>query len=810
MRRLPAAMSRASGCVERPSRCAPDGTHHGKRQSRGFGGVGRRGENWIMINKILEIKNVGKFVNYMSLGDVEFRRLTLIFGENGSGKTMLSAILRSLESGDPAHLLERRTIKSTAPPEVVVRIDNSNHSFKNGKWNATIPAIRVFDTTFVNENVYSGVYVDLEHKRNLYKFIVGKTGVQLASAVDDLDAKIRAKNTDIGDNEKLIRPHILGSCTIDDFVKSAAVQDVDKQIKERLADLSALKEATTIASRATLAKVLIPSFLMKDFESLLSKTLQDVAANAEKLTREHIARCMDKQGEAWISKGLTYIKGDRCPFCGQALAGVELIRAYRAFFSAAYAGLKAEVSEALAKANAQFSQQAILGAQNVIVSNSSNAEFWKKYIEIDYPMMDFEEIREVWAGLHGLIDAYLKRKEASPLDAIQAGDDLRQAFEAYGKVAEKVAKHNQAVDAANAMIVQKKQKTAGGSFADAEAQLAELQNAKKRHEDPAVKKLCDDHLTLQQEKEKLDADKSKAKTDLETYSEQILKKYAKSINKHLGNFTDGFKICNAGTKYPGGKPAADYQLSINDTPISLGDAKTTTATPCFRNTLSAGDKSTLAFAFFIARLEDDPSLSDAIVVFDDPISSLDANRKHWTQHEIRELGKKAKQVILLSHDPHFLLSIWTEEKQSPVKTLQITRRGHQSALEEWDIEKETRDSYLQDYFCLDEYLATGASTDLLSIARCIRPLVERNLRLRFPKSFKSGEWLGEFVKKIREADSKDILSHLKPKLSELEAIKDYSKKYHHDQNLAGWTPESVIDTELRTFAKKALEFVSGV
>lgn len=763
-----------------------------------------------MIKKILEIKNVGRFVNYSCKGNVEFCKLTLVFGENGRGKTMLSAILRSLETGDPAYLLERKTVKSTAPVEVLVRVDNANHTFNNGKWDAAVSGIHVFDTTFINENVYSGFYVDLEHKRNLYKYIVGKTGVQLASAVDDLDAKIKTKNTEIGDNEKLIKPHILGSYSVGGFVNAPAPQDVDKQIKEKSTDLSALKEATAIAARPTLGKVSVPSLPIKDFESLLLKTLEDVAANAEKLTREHITRCMDKQGEAWVSKGLTYIKDDRCPFCGQALAGVDLIKAYRAFFGTAYTLLKAEISEALSKTSAQFSQQAILGVQNVIASNSSNADFWKKYLEIDYPTVDFEEIRKPWVELHRLVDAYLKCKEASPLEKIEPGCDVRQAFEAYANVVEKVAKYNQAVDAVNTLIAQKKQKTAGGSLADAEAQLAGLQNAKKRHQDTGVRKLCEDYLKLQQEKGKLDGDKSNAKKKLETYSEQILQKYEKTINKHLGDFGAGFKICNAGTKYPGGRPTTDYQLSINDTPVNLGDAKSAPTNPCFRNTLSAGDKSTLAFAFFIARLEDDPSLSDAIIVFDDPISSLDANRRQCTQHQIGSLGKKAKQVIVFSHDPHFLLSIWSEEKQSPVKTLHIARKGQESAVEEWDIERATRDSYLRDYFCLDEYLATGTSADLGSIVRCIRPLLEANLRLRFPKSFKRDEWLGDFIKKIRDSGPKDNLGQMKPRLQNLEDINNYSKKYHHDQNPTGWATEPINDAALQAYAKRACEFMSGV
>lgn len=762
-----------------------------------------------MINKIIEIKNIGKFVSYSCAGDVEFRKMTLIFGENGRGKTMLSAILRSLETGEAGYLLERKTIKSTAPPEALVRVNDANHAFKNGAWNAAAPGIHVFDTTFVNENVYSGVYVDLEHKRSLYKFIVGHKGVQLATAVANYDEQIKDKNKKISDKENAIRAYISGLQTVATFVGLPPVQDIDKRIKEKTAEVSALKEATSIASKPQLTKLTVPTFSMDGFESLLLKTLEDVAENAEKLTREHIVGCMDKQGEAWVNNGLTYIEGDRCPFCGQPLAGVELIKAYRAFFSAAYKGLKEEINQAHEKANTQFSQEAILRVQSAIASNSSSTEFWKKHLALEDPTIEFEGIKQGWTNLHGFTEAYLRRKEASPLEKILLGDDLKHAFEAYAKLIEKVAKYNEALDAANGLIIQKKQQTAAGNLAAAEARLLELQSTKKRHEDAAVKKLCDDYLKLQQEKKKLDTDKSKAKQDLETYTDQILVKYEEAINQHLANFGAGFKMCNAGTKYPGGKPTADYQLSINDTPVNLGEAKPGQSSPCFRNTLSAGDKSTLAFAFFIARLKDDPNLSDAIVVFDDPISSLDANRKDCTQQEICKLGTKAKQVVVLSHDPHFLLSIWSAMEQSLVKTLQIARKGQDSIVEEWDIEKGTRDSYLQDYFSLDDYVATGASTDLRSTVRRIRPLLEGNLRLRFPKSFARNEWLGDFIRKIRDSGPSSELDILKPKLSELEDINNYSKKYHHDQNPAGCDSEPLNDAALQAYANRALKFVSG-
>ena len=63
-----------------------------------------------MLRKIISIKNVGRFLNYSASGDIELKRYNLIFAENGRGKTTLCAVLRSLQSGDPTHVLGRTTL----------------------------------------------------------------------------------------------------------------------------------------------------------------------------------------------------------------------------------------------------------------------------------------------------------------------------------------------------------------------------------------------------------------------------------------------------------------------------------------------------------------------------------------------------------------------------------------------------------------------------------------------------------------------------------------------------------------------------
>ncbi len=119
-------------------------------------------------------------------------KLTLLFAENGQGKTTLCAILRSLQSGRYEFISERKTLGAGDPCSAQIRLDGNTISFSNDSWSAKYPNIAIFDSVFVHDNVYAGDYVEHDHKKNLYRVIVGAQGVQLAQKVDALDGQIRA------------------------------------------------------------------------------------------------------------------------------------------------------------------------------------------------------------------------------------------------------------------------------------------------------------------------------------------------------------------------------------------------------------------------------------------------------------------------------------------------------------------------------------------------------------------------------------------------------------------------------------------
>jgi hypothetical protein len=82
------------------------------------------------------------------------------------------------------------------------------------------------------------------------------------------------------------------------------------------------------------------------------------------------------------------------------------------------------------------------------------------------------------------------------------------------------------------------------------------------------------------------------------------------------------------------------------------------------------------------------------------------------------------------------------------------------------------------------------------------------LRSHFPGHFKTTEWLGEFISKIRDADPNSGLSHAKEDLAEFEAINEYSKKYHHEQN-PNSDSEPLSPDELHGYVKRTLRLVGG-
>ena len=313
---------------------------------------------------------------------------------------------------------------------------------------------------------------------------------------------------------------------------------------------------------------------------------------------------------------------------------------------------------------------------------------------------------------------------------------------------------------------------------------------------------------VEQKKNQLEKAKAKAKEELDNHDEMVLATHENRINELLGMFGAGFSIEGTERSDVGGKPSFNYKLRINNVAVEVGNEKTPISAPSFRNTLSAGDRSTLALALFISQLERDPQLKDRIVVFDDPFTSQDRSRRTATQSTICNIAKQVRQVFLLSHDPYFLRSVWDGFKGGGnMKCFQFFRMANGTNVGEWDIEQETAGEYAKKHRVLWDYVYHATGTPR-AVAQTIRPVLEEYLRLKLPQSFADGEWLGDFIGKIRGAPDTDPMAAAKCILPRVELINEYSKRYHHSSNPAADT-EIVDDAELTNYANATLDLVGG-
>ena len=764
-----------------------------------------------MIEKFISIKNIGRFRDCSPRGDVAFRRLTLSFAENGRGKTTLCAIFRSLMTGQHEFISERKTLGANGPASVQLRLGGNTVSFSNGTWNTTYSDIVIFDSVFIHDNVYAGDYVDHDHKKNLYRVIVGTQGVQLAKQIEDLDGKIRKANTDINTKKDAVSRTVSHRVTIDAYLAWQPVEDIDNKIQQKSTEIStlqwALDKVTEIQSKNLLVKIKLPAF-PSDFLTILAKQLTDITADAEARVRQQIANHqMGNGGETWLSEGLVYIADEQCPFCGRGITANDLIAAYRSHFNATYKALKQEVAQLSQQVTDAIGDLSLNAAQQDISGNLALAEFWKQFAELGLPDFQLDEARKKYATLHKLASALAQKKQQTPTEAVSPNDEFQSALESVNALQKLVDIYNAAVDACNARINKQKASVQDSvNINTLKTELAELEAKKKRFDQDVVQacKVYQDSLAA---KTVLEQQKEAVKQQLDRHCQSILQTYEQAINTYLDQFNTGFRIANSRHLYTGGTPSSHYQIEINNTAIDLGDSRTHSGTPCFKTALSSGDRSALALAFFLAAFKQDPQAANKIVVLDDPFTSLDRFRRTCTQQLIRQVAGIAQQVVVLSHDPHFLKLIWDGYPTADIKVLQLCRSGDNTMIGECDIEAETQSTYIKNYSTLLNFYRDPAGTPL-NVARSIRPFLEGMLRAHFPGHFQPNEWLGNFIDKIKIAGNTDGLQHAQADLSELEAINDYSKKYHHDQN-PNADSEPLSTDELHGFVKRTLRLVGG-
>jgi wobble nucleotide-excising tRNase len=634
----------------------------------------------------------------------------------------------------------------------------------------------------------------------------GAVGDVELKQIEQLDEASRAKASEIKEKAAPIQVHVPSGVTLDAFLDLKDDPGTDAKIADKEKELGAVRQAEQIKTRSVLSAPTLPT-LPAGFQNLLAKTVEGIAEDAGQRVASHIqTHAMRARGEGWLSEGLSYVNGDTCPFCAQDLApATALLGAYKAYFSQAYNDLRTAIATMRSSVDTALGDKQIAQFERTLDQNIAGVEFWMKFCEITAPASPdgaAEKLRTLRQAALGLLD----RKAAAPLDQVAVDGAFTDAAAATTGVGEGVTAYNTAVTAANAIINAKKAATGAADIRVVEAALAALRLTKKRQE-PEIKKACDEYRTAQAEKAKIEEEKETAKKKLDDYTGKVIGKYEQTINRFLEDFNAGFRITDTKHAYPGGVASSSYQIVINSTPIELGDSKTPLDRPSFKNTLSSGDRSTLALAFFLAQLEHDPDRAAKIVIFDDPFNSQDSFRKDCTVQKIKKCGQTSAQVLVLSHDVGFLKRVWDrlDKQAADRKCLEMTRIGQtNTTICEWDIEKATQDQFKADRQTLTNYYHANEGNPR-DVVQKIRPVVETYSRYLGGGIIADVDTLGTIVGKIRGAGYTHQLFEI---CDDLEELNDYTKRYHHGEN-PNAAIEPISDGELHGYVKRTLEITGG-
>jgi wobble nucleotide-excising tRNase len=293
------------------------------------------------------------------------------------------------------------------------------------------------------------------------------------------------------------------------------------------------------------------------------------------------------------------------------------------------------------------------------------------------------------------------------------------------------------------------------------------------------------------------------------YSKSVFGNHIGLINKCLKRFIPHIQLQKFSKKHTGEKQFVSYFLSVDGEIVGF-EKKKGIKQRSIKYSLSEGDKSAFAFAFFLSQLEK-IDLQNKIIVFDDPLSSFDQSRRQKTISELVKISKNCKQLFVFTHQVDFAKMLSRKLDKTSTISLKIQKKSNKSTIVFHDIEAETLDDIFKDITVLNDYISNGAENELekREVIRCIRPTIEGIIRIKFFKEIKHDEWLGDMIKKIREAKGDDKLYRLQSFVDEIAEVNDYSKESHHSDPTKP-SDKVISDEELRLYVSQALSLFDKI
>ena len=586
-----------------------------------------------MLKRIRKIQNIGRFADCQAAGR-EFAKETIVFGFNAQGKSTLTTIIRSIQTGNNDILIGRKTFGATAGKSIEIDFEdgdtNDKYVFQNRAWNKANPNILIFDSKFIAENVFEGETVTFNQQKNLNTVIIGKKGQDLTNEIVALQKQSDEFANQKGEKTREFTGHFPDS----DFEEFKALPEdtgIDNKIKDKEKEIKfeGEKEDIKKAIRNHIQSVSSYRFSIRE---TLKKTLDVKQEEIETHINSQFAT--DENARNFLSEGLDFLKEKpsdgtprTCVFCGQELgANAEfLVSLYSAYFKGGYEELQNEINKAI---------DYFKGINFEATLEKIAADLRAKDLDIGLSDSKISELADLKKQFEKELG---KKRDLNYVINFDTFDRLRVGIEKTKSDLEEWEQKKLNIPSP---------KTVSALLSEKRT----LEITKERYE-PAWVKFCKNLETIEVEAGKIRKAREEKRKELEEYSSAIYDTHKGTINRLCKDMGADFEVADfKPLKKIVGRDERNFALKFfgsHKVSIDNEDDKT----PNFKNTLSESDKRLLAFAFFVSLLSHDRELDKKVVVFDDPMSSFDSERRRKTLHLIADIA--CKQKIILTHEDRF-------------------------------------------------------------------------------------------------------------------------------------------------------------
>ncbi|UAM99542.1 AAA family ATPase [Polaribacter litorisediminis] len=792
-----------------------------------------------MINKIEKLVSIGKYRNYTATGQVNFKKLTLIYGDNGGGKTTLTSVLRSLTSDNPSIIRSRISTAHTqnqAAQITQLGTPNIYHTFGASGWTRPFPNIEIFDIHFVNENIYSGFDFNEEHKKQLHQFVIGAQGVAIQNQIEQnkLDKANSRQNQTILESQLIQQVgNNITSELITSFlsIPSTDFNGIDPAITAAELKLTNAR-ANSIIQTLQLTIPIAPVNANINFTTLLTD-LQTTIQSIQNQTLEQLfaSHCQDlndntiQSAENWLQTGYKYITSKEsknetdlnCPFCQQSINNsMDIISAYTSKFKEEFNAFLVRLRTHLTSLQNFNLDATIQGINTGCTSNNSKITFWANHLPntvqapINSLISNASELQTEFQTLISLVE----QKIQNPTTAINTSS-LTTFQTLIQDLTTNITAYNQSVTLYNTAITAFK----GGiqTIENAQLEVDRLKRIKKRFE-PAIVQICNQIVAEKQRLRALTTAYPILIQQQNTAATAFFSSYQTRINHYLGAiFKTPFRIDTVEHIAPRGRATQskiNYTLTINGNPISFDTNQPLSAKEC----LSEGDKSTIALAFFLSKLDIDPNHQNKILVFDDPLSSLDTNRRTYTIGIIKSALSQLKQVIVLSHNEYFLHAIGKDIPIADKSTLRIKQNfsANSSELEPCNLEELVQNDYFKHLKALENFRTNPDHSIKDTVLGWLRNVLESHLRFKFYRELRTMTGQQTFGRLISFLDTSGVIfrdnGNRSDIINNLNLINSVSWMPHHgnpapNYSIIGINPHTITASELDNLIQDTLMLI---